>query len=335
MPTARRRTRLHVHLQSNPEAPPPFHLTRERYAAAATRHPDVARSIVATIGTDRESLERELRTADVLVGFWFRRDNLAARAPRLKWIHIIGAGIDHLLPLDWLPPGVTLVNNRGVHATKAGEFAAMAILMLNARVPTMVAQQRQHRWHEIFSTPVAGKTVLIVGVGALGGAAATRARQLGLRVLGVRRTGRPRRHVHEMFTPRDLQRVLPRADFVIVATPLTRETRGLIGRRELDRLKPHAGLINMCRAPVVDYVALADKLRRGELSGAILDVFDPEPLPQDSELWDTPHLIVTPHVSSDDAEEYMPRTLDLLCENVRRYVAGRPLRNRVDAAREY
>lgn len=332
---ARRARRLHVHLQGNPEAPSPFHMTRERYAAAARRHRSIALSIVATIGTDPERLERELRTADVLVGFWFRRDNLAARAPKLKWIHIIGAGIDHLLPLDWLPPGVALVNNRGVHALKAGEFAAMAILMLNNRMPALVTQQRQHQWNEVFSTGVDGKTLVIVGVGELGGAAAKRARQLGLRVLGVRRNGRPHRDVHEMFTPRDLHRVLPRADFVLVATPLTRETRGMIGRRELDRLKPHAGLINMCRAAVVEYEALADKLQRGELSGAILDVFDPEPLPHDSTLWDAPNLIITPHVSSDDAEEYMPRTLDLLFENVRRYLAGRPFKNRVDAAREY
>ena len=130
-------------------------------------------------------------------------------------------------------------------------------------------------------------------------------------------------------------RVLPRADVVLVTVPLTAETRRLLGRKELDLLPPHAGLVNMARAGVVDYAALADKLARGELSGAVLDVFDPEPLPPDSPLWRTPNVILTPHVSSDDAERYIPRTLDLLFANVRRYRAGCPLRNLVDPTREY
>jgi phosphoglycerate dehydrogenase-like enzyme len=138
-----------------------------------------------------------------------------------------------------------------------------------------------------------------------------------------------------MFSPRRLDRVLPRADFVIVTTPLTADTRQLIGRRELDLMKPSAGLINLARAQVVDYDVLADKLSRGELGGAILDVFDPEPLPPESPLWKTPNLIITPHVASDDAEQYMPLTLDLVFDNIRRLLAGRPLRNRVRRSLEY
>jgi phosphoglycerate dehydrogenase-like enzyme len=138
-----------------------------------------------------------------------------------------------------------------------------------------------------------------------------------------------------MFTPDELHKVLPRADIVLVCVPLTRETRHVLGRPELDLLKPEAGLINMARARVVDYEALAEKLARGELSGALLDVFDPEPLPADSPLWKTPNLIITPHVSSDDAEAYVPRTLDLVLANAARYLAGRPLRNRVRPEREY
>ena len=110
-----------------------------------------------------------------------------------------------------------------------------------------------------------------------------------------------------MWKPADLDRLLPRADIVLVTVPLTRETRQLIGKRELDLMKPEAGLINMGRARVVDYDALAAKLTRGELSGAILDVFDPEPLPADSPLWTTPHLLISPHVSSDDVVSYVPR----------------------------
>jgi phosphoglycerate dehydrogenase-like enzyme len=138
-----------------------------------------------------------------------------------------------------------------------------------------------------------------------------------------------------MYGPADLDRVLPRADIVLLTVPLTAATRQLIGKRELDLMKPDAGLINLARARVVDYDALGAKLARGELSGAILDVFDPEPLPPDSPLWTMPNVVMTPHVSSDDVERYMPRTLDLVFANVSRYLAGRPLTNRVRPEREY
>lgn len=141
--------------------------------------------------------------------------------------------------------------------------------------------------------------------------------------------------VDEMFVPDQLLEVLPRADFVLVTAPLTSETRGMVARKELDLMKPEVGLVNMARAGVVDHEALAEKLTRGELGGAILDVFDPEPLPPESPLWGTPNLIITPHVSSDDAEQYTPRMLDLFFENMGCYLSGRPLQNRVEATREY
>jgi phosphoglycerate dehydrogenase-like enzyme len=239
------------------------------------------------------------------------------------------------MPLTWMPPGVRMTTNRGVHGPKAGEFAAMAILMMSNHLPALVTAQREGRWARIFSTPARGKTLLIVGVGAMGGAAARYAKRLGLRVLGVRRTRRRHASVDEMFGPDQLDHVLSRADIVLVTVPLTPETRQLIGKRELDLMKPGAALINMARARVVDYEALAAKLASGELSGALLDVFDPEPLPADSPLWTTPNLVITPHVSSDDADSYVPRTLDLLFENVRRHRAGRPLKNVVRRHLQY
>ena len=124
-----------------------------------------------------------------------------------------------------------------------------------------------------------------------------------------------------------LDRVLPRADFVFVATPLTTETRNLIDRRRQSLLKPGAGLVNVGRAATVDYDALADNLRSGHLAGAIVDVFDPEPLPPDSDLWEVPNLIVTPHVSADDGDSYVPMTLELVFRNMRRYLAGQPFEN--------
>ena len=169
----------------------------------------------------------------------------------------------------------------------------------------------------------------MVGVGGMGGSAARAGKRLGMHVLGSRRSGRGHRAVDEMFAPADLGRVIPRADVVFVTAPLTPETRHLIGRPELGLMKPTAGLVNFGRAGVVDYRALAAKLRRKEVAGAILDVFEPEPLPSSSPLWRTPNLIMTPHVTSDDDEDYMPLTLDLVFENVARLLDGRPLKNAV------
>jgi phosphoglycerate dehydrogenase-like enzyme len=312
-----------------------FQMTPERYESAAERHGDVADRVAWSIATDFENFDALIREVDVLVGWRFPKEDLAQRAPKLKWIHIWGAGVEHLLPLDWLPRGVALTNNSGVHAPKAGEYMLMAILMLNNRIPALITSQHRAQWDEIFSTCMAGKTLVVIGVGQMGGTAARRAKELGMRVLGVRRNARPHRYVDEMFGPDELDRVLPRADFVLVTTPLTRETRNLIGRRELGYMKRDAGLINLGRAQVVDYEALAEKLERGEIGGAILDVFEPEPLPSDSPLWETPNLIITPHVASDDWDAYMPRTLDLVFENIRRCLDGRPLKNKVRRHLEY
>lgn len=324
-----------VHFQSNPDAPMVFQITEERYQAASERNNDVSDRVYATIGTNKDDLHAALGKANGLVGWTFPQEGLVELAPELRWIHAIGAGIEHLLPLNWLPSGVDLINNRGVHAEKAGEYLLMAILMLSNRIPALVTSQRLGQWNEIFSTRLSDRTLLIIGVGHMGGSAARQAKRFGMKVIGVRRSGRPHRYVDEMFRPEDLEQVLPRADILLVTTPLTSETRGLIGVRQLDLLKTDAGLINLGRAQVVDYEALADRLENGKLGGAILDVFDPEPLPSDSRLWDTPNLIITPHVASDDWELYMPLTLDLVFENIRRQFAGRPLKNRVRPRLEY
>jgi len=128
--------------------------------------------------------------------------------------------------------------------------------------------------------------------------------------------------------------VLPKADFVIVTAPLTPETRNLLNRARLDLLKPEAGLVNIDRSPVVDYDALREKLVKGELAGAVLDVFQPEPLPADSPFWDTPNLVALPHVSCDDPR-YIDRLFDSWFENLARFLKGRPLRNRIDPRRGY
>ena len=156
---------------------PVFQISPEQYEAAAARHRGLAARVDATIAWDLASFDEAMRTAEVLIGWRFPREDLARRAPRLEWIHMTGAGIEHIMPLDWLPPGAVVTTNSGVHAQKAGEFAAMAMLMISNRIPSMFTAQREGRWHRMFTTPVRGKTLLIIGVGAMGGAAAERAHQ--------------------------------------------------------------------------------------------------------------------------------------------------------------
>jgi phosphoglycerate dehydrogenase-like enzyme len=193
-----------------------------------------------------------------------------------------------------------------------------------------VTRQRERRWDQRFTSTIDGRTAVLLGVGAIGTAVARLLRRFGVRVLGVRRSGRPHRLVEEMYRTSELAKVLPRADFLVVTTPLTPETRGLLGRRELDLLPRHAGLVNLGRGAVLDADALADKLERGELAGAVLDVLPQEPLPPASRLWTTPNLVITPHCAVDDGERYVARCLDVFFENLDRYLSGRRLTNLVD-----
>ena len=207
----------------------------------------------------------------------------------------------------------------------------MALLLLHNAMPAIIANQARAVYDSLYSPSIAGKTVVVVGVGSIGKAVALQAKALGLRVIGVSRHGHPLDGIDEMLTVAQLDEALPHADFVFVATPLTNETRNLISRQRLGLLKPGAALVNIGRAAVVDYRALTEKLESGALSGALLDVFEEEPLPPDSPLWRVPNLIVTPHISADDGNQYVALTLQLFFENMRRYLNGEPLENQVRA----
>ena len=328
------RQRVHLHIDNDSQLGEVFEVTPTRLAEALKRHPAVAARLDITMGEDGHRFDEHIRTADVLFGWRFDRTNLEQRAPRLRWIHAPGAGINHFIPFDWLPANTVFTNNRGIHGARAHEYATMAILMLNNRVPEMITNQRQGKWVQLFNSGIEGKTLLVIGVGSVGSGIAVWAKRFGMYVIGVRRTGLPRRGVDEMHTPDALPHLLPRADFVAVATPATSRTQRLLGRKEIALLKTGAGLLNYSRAALVDYDALRERLERGELS-AVLDVFDPEPLPADSPLWQTPNLIITPHSSSDDTERYTPKTLDLMFRQMERFMAGRKLANIVSRELEY
>jgi len=328
----------HLHIENSRLGSPLSHAHDEHVRAALIRHKFLADRVRITIGWDGDMLDAALATAQFLIAARPPRDNLSARAPGLRWIQTTGAGIDHLLPLDWLPDDIILTNNSGPHGPKCEEFCLMALLALSARLPTLVDQQRARRWSSIFTQPIAGKTCLVIGYGDIGQAAVRAAKRLGLTAIAVSRSGSGAGSstgpADRLMPTSALDSVLPEADFVVIAAPLTPQTRDLLSRVRLALLRPTAGLVNVARAPLVDYDAMSDMLRGGRLAGAVIDVQDPEPLPADSPLWDVPNLILTPHISCDDPR-YVDMLLDAWAANLTRYLAGETLRNVVDRSRGY
>lgn len=325
---------LHLHIDNATALGEIFEITPERFDAAAARHAETAANLSVTYGQDGAGFDEAMRSAEVLFGWNFDRGDLATKAPHLKLIQIQGAGINHLLPLDWIPPGVVLTNSSGAHGSRASEYLIMAILALNSALPSMMAAQRDRQWRQVHNSSIQGKTLLIYGVGAVGGSCATQAKKFGLHVLGVRRSGSPHPDVDEMSTPDRLHELLPQADFIAVTAPQTPETQHVFGQREFELMKEGAGLVVYSRSGLVDYDAMCERLQANRLS-AVVDVFDEEPLPGSSNLWHMPNLIITPHSSSNDPERHAPRSLDVLFENLRRYRNQESLMNVVDPVLQY
>ena len=292
---------------------------------------------VIPIGPDGEVTE-PLEGADVLFLRWglspeaTRR--LLARVPNLRWIHTISAGVDHLLFPELRESDAILTNASGVFNIPIAETVMAYILAVVKRLPEFWAHQREHRWEKLPLRELRGLTVGIVGLGDIGAEVARLCRAFGMRVLGLRRRPAPSDLADEVLPPDRLQDLLARSDFVVIAVPLTAETRGMIGRAELAAMKPDAWLVNISRGAIVDEEALIEALRAGRIGGACLDVFAEEPLPPESPLWDMPNVIITPHNSwsSPHIEE---REIALFLENLRRYVAGEPLLNVVDKQAGY
>ncbi|MDN3565063.1 NAD(P)-dependent oxidoreductase [Paeniroseomonas aquatica] len=323
-------TRLHV--QVNPASMLAGEITEERVRAGAAAFGD---GLALSFGTTPAALEAGLAEAEVLLLTGKAPlEDLGRRAPRLRWLSYTSAGVEWLVDTDF-PPRLQLTNASGTHEPKAAEFTLMAVLMLNNHLPQLLAATRERRWAPRSGGTVAGRTALILGMGALGGAAATALQRQGMRIIGNSHGGRPHPAVAVMTTGEGFRAHLPEADVLVIALPLTAATRGLIGRAELDLLPRHAGVVNIGRGEILDDAALAAKLREGSLGGAVLDALPQEPLPPDSPLWDTPNLIITPHCGLYDPTAYGPRCLDGFFANLRRFQAGEPLAHRVLPDRGY
>jgi phosphoglycerate dehydrogenase-like enzyme len=259
------------------------------------------------------------------------------RARRLKWVHSSAAGVGSLLSPEMIASDIVVTNSRGVHAGVMAEHVIMMILAMLRRLPVAVRRQAEHRWaqREIYEDrPVflmRGQRLGLVGLGAIGSEVARLALGMGMRVSAVRRRVEAPRPpgVERVYPPGELDALLAESDVVVLCPPLTPQTRGLIGARELRLMKPTALLINVGRGKLVDEPALAAELARGTIAGAGLDVVAKEPLDPASPLWDLDNVLLTPHVSTA-RHDFWEAVIDLFADNFVRYRAGQPLVNVVD-----
>jgi phosphoglycerate dehydrogenase-like enzyme len=284
--------------------------------------------------------------AEVYFGYGLSRPLFLAATvpdPTLRWVHSATAGIGAMLYPEMIASDVTITNSAGVHAPAIAETVIAMVLYFARGLDIAVSGQQRSEWRaQVFertvgpAREVGGATLGVIGLGGIGQEVAWRARGLGMRVVGLRRRQGISPEGVELLSGDDaLDRLLGQSDYVVISVPATPATRGLIGRRELNAMKPQSVLINVARGEIIaDDDALADVLRSGHLRGAALDVFREEPLPADSALWTTPNLLVTPHVSGT-TDRFWSRETTLIVDNVGRYLAGEPLHNVVDKKQGY
>ncbi len=307
-----------------------FTIKNSHFEKAFEKFPEIKEKVEIFIDWDEDNFNSSMSNSDILLTWNFPTSNLKKVSPNLKWIHCVSAGVEHLLPLDWMFEGLVLTNNSGVHSKKAGEYGLMSVLMLHNHIPKIISNQKNKKFESLFSTPIAGKTIVVVGTGNLGGAMIRLLAPLGPKIIGVNRKGEAVDGCSKVITVDKIDSILPEADILYLAMPETPGTKNLISRKRLDLLKPSCGIVNIGRQSTMDYDVLCEKLRTNKLAGAILDVFAPEPIELNSKLWQIPNLIITPHVSADDGESYVRLTLELFTKNLKLFISNKPLINQIN-----
>jgi phosphoglycerate dehydrogenase-like enzyme len=263
---------------------------------------------------------------------------LGAR-PQLRWIQATSAGVGQLAERTGLSASAVVVTTAsGVHARPLAEFALLGMLMFGKDVLRLSREQREHRWERHSGEEVAGKTVCIIGLGKIGREVARLARGLDARTVGTVRDIRGRRpedlNVERLLPTEQIDKLLPETDVLVLSAPHTPLTHHLLDARRLALLKPGAIVVNVARGDIVEEPALIEALRSGHLRGAALDVFEQEPLPEYSPLWDLANVFISPHSASTVAAEN-GRIVELFVENLRRYLRGEPLLNVLDKELRY
>jgi phosphoglycerate dehydrogenase-like enzyme len=280
---------------------------------------------------DYERMDEELPDAEIMVG-WSLRGDQFVNARKLRWIHSTAAAIHALISPELQASDVVVTNARSVHGPVVAEHAVALMFALAKRLPSAFQHQQKHEWAQTTiwhehprPRELAGNTLAMVGYGAIGKEVASSALVLGMKVLVVRR--QPSRESSadvEFFSAARLDEALARADFVVLAPPLTPETTGMIGSAQFGAMKNDAYLINVGRGALIDEAALLHALTTSQIGGAALDVFVHEPLPPESPLWSAPNLLITPH-SAGFTDRMWERHYALFSENLRRYRAHEPL----------
>ena len=289
-----------------------------------------SRDFTVSVASTAEEAAPFAPAAEILY-CWGPPRPLLAAATRLRWIQCMGAGVEQLLVPE-VSPRVAITRAAGIFGPWMAEYAIGWCLWVTQRMDGFRASQRARRWAPVDPVPLRGQTLCVVGLGDIGRHIARAGRALGMRVIGISRTARRVPGVERVYRTRALATALARADFVALTVPLSGATRGLIGAPALAAMKPSAWLINLARGPIVEEAALLDALRARRIGGAILDVFDIEPLPPDHPLWAQDNVVVTPHISGPST----PREIaPIFADNLPRYLAGRPLRHLVDRRRGY
>jgi len=273
--------------------------------------------------TEAKEVVSSLPDTQILITFFQCDSDIVNAAPSLEWIQVISAGVDYL-PLDAIfERGILLTNGRGIHSIHMSEYAIAVLVMLARSFHFILHNRFKRRWD---SSPhqgeIYGATLGIVGLGEIGGEIAKKASVFGMRVLGVKRTPKALKYADEVYGPEDIGDVFEKSDYVINLLPSTQATENLIDRKLFNRMHPGACFINMGRGRTVNEDDLAEALHSGTIRAAVSDVFDTEPLPEDSPLWDLENMIITPHVCGK-SPNYMNRALEIIEHNLGVYTGGK------------
>lgn len=313
---------------------PPIHLfvdgDEQGEQVVARALADAGRRVVPV---GRSSLAAQLSEIEILLASTPPKVDWS-RAKRLRFLQLMGSGTDALWPAEGLGADVVIANARGVHLPEMRDHALALLFALERDLHHYVTRQADREWKPVVSGTLSGKTVAILGLGAVGRSLAEACAALGMRVVGAVREPRAIAHVEAVYGPGELRAMFEAADHLVVTAPLTGDTRGLVDARALSWLRPSATVVNVSRGAIVDATALEAALRQGRLRGAALDVFDDEPLSPESSLWSTPNLLVTPHVAGLVAD-YAARVVRLFLENLGQVEQGLPPRTEVRRDRRY
>ena len=287
--------------------------------------------VTVHVASNPDEAAEHVATAEVLYA-WKPPACLYRAARRLRWLHAMGAGVDWALGPE-LPRRVVVTRSPGVFGPWMAEYVLAWCLSVTQRMAEYREAQVRREWIQHRAPErLAGKIIAIVGLGDIGRAVSRAAAALGMRVIGVTRSGRPVAGVERVYRSRDRRHALGAADFVVLVVPLNDATRGMIGAPELAAMRRTAWLINIGRGALVDEGALVQALQRRTIAGAVLDVFATEPLPPGHPFWSLDNAVITPHISGPNLPEEIAPVFN---DNLARYLAGRPLRHLVDRRRGY